>query len=295
MRQSFSLFCVALLLPFTGCGDKKAEALEGLKAHKRTRSCKNFSLKAVPDKSGFFSYTCQHPKGVACYGTISDDRGGGWNVAAKCDPLPKTEPTDPHEKLEFHCEKGNVDKCYALGMAHQKREVANPDLAYARKLFHKACEKKVWNACAALGFLNLRKLGGSLDLVEAERVLQLACDGGVVRGCTNLAHVHVQNRKWDLAREVFKSACTKNDLKACNGYGARLKSKLGRGRPDRKFARSVFLKNCTAGFMNSCTNYAVMLREGEGGKKNYTDAKRYFAKACKGNDQPGCFNLKQMK
>ena len=288
----FVVVPLALTLLALGCGDPQKDAEAALAEYSKDKGLTDLKVVPIKGESKRFAYTARRPKtGVACRGTVTL---GGTSPAIElsCDKPKDRVPTDPHDRLDYFCRKGKLDACFKLGKAHEERKVGAPDLKVARSLYKKACKGKVYPACEALGFFALRRLGGPLDLGEAEFALTKACEGGVTRGCTNLAHVHVQNRKWDAARALFKAACLKGDMKACNGYGTRLNSKFGKAKPNPKKARAIFLKACDADFMNACTNYGVMLLKGQGGRRDKVRAKRYFRKACEGKDPPGCYNLK---
>ena len=289
-RFVFMLCLVFVTTLGTGCADPIKKVEEALKAQSITQ----VSVKPVEGQDRTYSFTGKYKTtSRSCRGTVTLSSLGA-EVKSRCDKPAPTVPTDPHEKLAYDCDKKDVKACYKLGVLHRKREVAAPDMKTARGLFKKACKGNVYEACEALGFFALRKLGGPLDLGEAEFAFSRACNAGVVRGCTHLAHVHVQNRKWSEARKVFKGACDQGDMKACNGYGARLNSKFGKEPVDRKGARKIFLKACNADYMNACTNYGLMLSKGQGGKKNMKAAKRYLEKACQGGDEPGCYSLKEL-
>ena len=84
-----------------------------------------------------------------------------------------------------------------------------------------------------------------------------------------------KSEQYTQARTLFTQACDGGEMNACNYLG--ILYARGQGGPqDEGKAHELFQKACEQGFFSSCASLGIMYQD----DKNYTEARKYFKKAC---------------
>ncbi|KYJ87529.1 tetratricopeptide repeat protein [Sulfurovum riftiae] len=141
------------------------------------------------------------------------------------------------------------------------------------------------------------------DYKKAIDITKKACNDKIARACTGIGRAYEKgkmglNIDYTEARHYYSQACTAGDGSACKYIGNLYKKGKGVKIDNKKAytfykkARSLFMHDChDENNALSCFRLGDMLRDGEGGRKNYFKANQLYKKACDAKNPWGCSRL----
>ena len=163
-------------------------------------------------------------------------------------------------KIEKACTKGNMQKCYDLGVIYNTDIFVIKDIAKAKLLFKMACTGNIYSACAQLGRLEYKPF-----LSEGEELLAKACDNNDFAGCARLGLLYPSYPDKEKSEVYYyKKACDAGDWVSCNEVG-----KYFYSIKDEKSAKKYFKKACNSGKGNTRVKFDPALREKWQGACNF--------------------------
>ena len=163
------------------------------------------------------------------------------------------------------------------------------------QLFATSCILNDARACMLWGYALETVRGTSQNLSDAHKYYERACDGRNALGCNN-AGIMLHNgqglsRDEARAMPLYQKACDLKEALGCRNLGI-LQANATTLTQDPTLAVVSFVKGCIFGDMDSCNRQAWHLETGTGTQRNIEQARVLYTKACNGNFELGCKNLK---
>ena len=237
-------------------------------------------------------------------------------LVASCD--------DEAAQMLLTCEGGNVEACYAEGVALISH--ARPQYSEARRSFSSACMKDIhptlktgdperaraqWEAraksCHALGRLVRDAKGGPKDLPRAVDLFEIACkaqpDGSqtqstgpvVPEACVDLAHAIYDSEgippEPERAVELVRTACQSDppDHRACTLLGTAFYAGKGMRKKDIERALELFEASCASEYAPACVKAGDLLAART--RNDASLAAAAYSKGCALDARLGCYEL----
>ncbi|MFL5319191.1 MAG: tetratricopeptide repeat protein [Myxococcaceae bacterium] len=117
------------------------------------------------------------------------------------------------------CDKGDREKCVALGEAYRDGALVPTSPEYAAALFQYACDGKEAIGCATLGTLYRKGLGVKADPKKAALLTELACTMGHALSCSNAGYLYERGegvtRDAKKAYELYMKGCNLGEKTGC--------------------------------------------------------------------------------
>jgi len=155
------------------------------------------------------------------------------------------------------CEAGGAEACLAMGLMYDKGQGAEVNKPRAHALYEKACAAGSGEACLYVSIDKRTGEGTPIDLPGALAPLEKACNLKVAPACHDLSIAH------------YTGDGAKKDLK-------------------RAFALASEACRLFPVTMDACVNAGIMLRDGQGTRKDAKAALEKFDHACLNENERGC-------
>lgn len=113
---------------------------------------------------------------------------------------------------------------------------------------------------------------------EALKYYQKLCVAGVGKGCRREGWIHTEvfYSELELTREMYRKACSLNDMIGCSNLGLQYQETDEMGE-----ANTLYLQACDANEANGCSHLAASYRWGWGVDVDYEKSSDLYVKSCK--------------
>lgn len=208
-------------------------------------------------------------------------------------------------QLKRACDMNDLKRCVTLGVKHTWSQ----DYQRAEKYFDKTCKLNVAEGCLNLGILYRTKFN---NVMKGREYIKKGCIMGVdghdgwgahVAGCrTNIAGYATRLRIQDMLYPSeqnppeltkLKKACLLNDSAACVKIGIKYYQGYDNLKQNYSEARKYFKKACELKNGLGCRGVASTYIDNRGwkAKVNRAEVDKYNHKACDLNDPTACYIL----
>lgn len=198
-------------------------------------------------------------------------------------------------ELAAAAEQGDAEAQFKLGRLYFRGEALPKDLSRAADLFQKAAAQGHAEAEGSLGFLYSNGLGVGQDDAQAIAWFKKAAEKGSAKAQFNLGKMLLDGRgvpKDEAAGFPWIVRAADQAMpEAANLAGeAYYFGEFGQSK-DLEKAFPLLQKAASAGFANAQNNFGVMLRDGDGVRRNVDEAAVWFRKAAEQGNTKAQSNL----
>jgi|GEM_PF-3418559 len=154
--------------------------------------------------------------------------------------------------------------------------------------------KEEGNFCLDEGLVFAKNANGLVDdLVRASGLFRAACEKGNLKACNNLG-VHLERglgvaKDLEAALEHYKKSCTEDARDGCVNLAALLEK-----RGQLASAHQIYEQECKSDVPPACYNLAISLERSPPGIRDLERAKTLYEKACELKHPGACNNLGAM-
>lgn len=242
------------------------------------------------------------PAGALVARARSCDFGADYACEEAAEGWLKKDPAKARAFYDKACALKRGSSCNELGVMFLNGDGVAKDLDKGRAYLEKACTHGQALGCKNLAVVYDQGLGVPADPAKAFEHAKRSCaidhwmadDAKAVGYACNMAGgalytgagVPVDKKA---AADMFARACDRSRY-YCYNLGVVIME--GVIEKDAPRARALYEASCDDGKPDACNNLGDMMRKGEGGPKDPQGAKKLFQKACDGEVELGCQNLK---
>ncbi|RUM61155.1 MAG: hypothetical protein DSY66_02815 [Persephonella sp.] len=166
------------------------------------------------------------------------------------------------------------------------------DYQEAIKYYEKACDLEEPTACHNLGLIYLHGKGVGKDLRKAVKSLKEACNLGLSPACEDLSKAFKKLKK--RKKYYITPANLQKSIHKCMSGNRNICVDIGNyfiSEEDYTEAKRFFLKACYMGDPLGCNNLGLMYFYGYGVKQDFRKAYNLFKKACDKGEAVSCNNI----